>query len=46
MGIETDEDTYLYTLQFVDDQVLYANDKEDLQYMTRKLIRRNIVIGD
>lgn len=30
MGIKTDEDTYLYILQFVDDQVLYANDKEDL----------------
>lgn len=38
MGIEIDEDTYLYTLQFADDQVLYANDKKDLQYMTRKLI--------
>lgn len=27
----------LYTLQFADDQVLIANDKDDLEYMTRKL---------
>jgi len=27
----------LYTLQFADDQVVLAGDKEDLEYMTRKL---------
>ena len=35
MGI-TLENTTLYTLQFADDQVL-VGDKEDLEYMTRKL---------
>jgi len=36
MGIPL-ENTTLYTLQFADDQVGLAGDKEDLQYMTRKL---------
>jgi malonyl CoA-acyl carrier protein transacylase len=27
----------LYALQFADDQVVLAGDKEDLEYMTRKL---------
>ena len=36
MGINLG-DTCLYTLQFADDQVLMANDKDDLEYMTRKL---------
>ena len=27
----------LYTLQFANDQVVLAEDKEDLEYMTRKL---------
>ena len=27
----------MYTLQFADDQVVLAGDKEDLEYMTRKL---------
>jgi len=27
----------LYTLQFADDQVVLAGDKDDLEYMTRKL---------
>lgn len=36
MGIDIG-DTCLYTLQFADDQVIIANDKDDLQYMARKL---------
>ena len=36
MGIHL-ENTTLYTLQFADDQVVLAGDKEDLEYMTRKL---------
>jgi len=31
------KNTTLYTLQFADDQVVLAGDKEDLEYMTRKL---------
>jgi len=31
------ENTTLYTLQFADDQVALAGDKEDMEYMTRKL---------
>jgi len=36
MGIPL-ENTTLYTLQFADDEVVLAGDKEDLEYMTRKL---------
>ena len=36
MGIHL-ENIKLYTLQFADDQVVLAGDKEDLEYMTRKL---------
>jgi hypothetical protein len=36
MGIPL-ENTTLYTLQFADDQVVLAVDKEDLEYITRKL---------
>ena len=36
MGIPL-EDITLYTLQFADDQVVLAGDKEDLEYMTRKI---------
>jgi len=36
MGIPL-ENTTLYTLQFADDQVVLPSDKEDLEYMTRKL---------
>jgi len=36
MGIPL-ENTALHTLQFADDQVVLAGDKEDLEYMTRKL---------
>jgi hypothetical protein len=36
MGIPL-ENTTLYTLQFSDDQAILAGDKEDLEYMTRKL---------
>lgn len=33
----TDE-AYLYTLHFADDQVVIAQDRDDLEYMSRKLI--------
>lgn len=36
MGIDLGE-LCLYTLQFADDQVIMANDKEDIEYMARKL---------
>jgi len=36
MGIPL-ENTTLYTLQLADDQVVLAGDREDLEYMTRKL---------
>ena len=35
MGIPL-ENTTLYTLQFADNQVVLAGDKEDLEYMKRK----------
>lgn len=35
---ETDiGDTYLYKLQFADNQVIITSDKDDLEYMVRKL---------
>lgn len=37
MGIPIDG-THLFTLQYADDQVVIAQDKFDLEYMTRKLI--------
>ncbi|XP_030760238.1 uncharacterized protein LOC115885465, partial [Sitophilus oryzae] len=37
MGIEIDNEC-LFTLQFADDQIIVANDKDDMQYMLRKLI--------
>jgi len=36
MGIPLKNST-LYTLQFADDQVVLAGEKEDLEYMTCKL---------
>jgi len=36
MGIPL-ENTTLYTLQFAEDQVVLAGDKEDFEYLTRKL---------
>ena len=36
MGIPL-ENTTLYTLQFADDEVVLAGDKEDLEYMSSKL---------
>lgn len=36
MGVELDNGC-IYTLQFADDQVVIANDMEDMQYMMRKL---------
>jgi hypothetical protein len=37
MGLEI-QDTTLYSMLFADDQLLIAQDDEDLEYMTRKLI--------
>jgi len=39
MGIQISDDRILYTLHFADDQVVIAQDKEDLEYMTRKIQR-------
>ena len=36
------ENTTFYTLQFADDQVLLTGDKEDLEYMTRKLTLKSL----
>lgn len=32
------DDSWLFNLQFADDQVIVANDKEDIQYIIRKLM--------
>jgi len=37
MGLEI-QDTTIYSMLFADDQLLIAQDYEDLVYMTRKLI--------
>ena len=37
MGLEI-QDTTIYSMLFADDQLLNAQDYEDLEYMTRKLI--------
>jgi len=37
MGLEI-QDTTIYSMLFSDDQLLIAQDYEDLEYMTRKLI--------
>lgn len=38
MGIPLNDNTTLFTLCFADDQIVIAQDHEDLSYMTRKLI--------
>lgn len=38
MGFELENST-LYTIQFADDQLVIAQSKEDLEYMTRKLLK-------
>ena len=38
MGVPLNDNTTLYTLCFADDQIVIAQDHEDLSYMTRKLI--------
>lgn len=38
MGTPLDEETTLYTLSFADDQIVIAQDVDDLNYMTRKLV--------
>ena len=38
MGIPLNDGTTLYTLCFADDQVVLAQDREDLEYMARNLI--------
>ena len=37
MGLEI-QDTTIYSMLFADDQLLIAQDYEDLEYMTKKLI--------
>ena len=38
MGIPITDNYTLYTLHFADDQVVIAHDREDLEYMARKLL--------
>lgn len=38
MGIPLDDEYTVYTLSFADDQVVVAQDIDDIEYMTRKLI--------
>ena len=40
MGLEI-QDTTIYSMLFADDQLLIAQDYEDLEYVTRKLIDEN-----
>jgi hypothetical protein len=42
IGLEI-QDTTIYSLLFVDDQLITAQDYEDLEYMTRKLIEEYVV---
>jgi hypothetical protein len=46
MGIPS-ENVTLFRLQFADDQVVLVGDKEDLEYMKRKLTlwRRNFLLN-
>jgi hypothetical protein len=39
------QDTTLYSMLFADDQLLIAQDYEDLEYMTRKLIDEYELLG-
>jgi hypothetical protein len=39
INIQLNDDKTLYTLHFADDQVVVAQDKKDLEFMTVKLIR-------
>jgi hypothetical protein len=34
------EEQYLYILQFADDQAVISNDKEDMEYIIRKLMEK------
>lgn len=38
MGIPLNDETTLYNLHFADDQVVVAQDKEDLRFMTTSLL--------
>ncbi|XP_072383859.1 uncharacterized protein [Diabrotica undecimpunctata] len=44
MGLSIGDET-LYTLHYADDQVVIAQDKEDLEYMARKLMEENKKLG-
>lgn len=38
MGIEINDETCLQTLQFADDQIVIANDEDDMEYMIQNLL--------
>lgn len=38
MGIPLNNRTILYTLHFLDDEVVVAHDQEDLEFVTTRLI--------
>ena len=44
MGIQI-QNTYVYSLNFADDQVLLAQDHDDMEYMARKLQEEYIKWG-
>nr|XP_018898501.1 PREDICTED: uncharacterized protein LOC109031450 [Bemisia tabaci] len=45
MGVPLEDGGTLYTLCFADDQVVVAQDEEDADYMTRKLVEENRIWG-
>ena len=44
MGIELGEPNF-YTMLFADDQIILANDKDDITYMMRKLLEEFKKLG-
>lgn len=45
MGIPLDDNSTIYTLQFADDQLILAQEFEDIEYLTRKLIQEYSLWG-
>lgn len=40
MGVELNDNTILYNLNFEDDQVVIVQDKKDLEFMERRLFKK------
>jgi hypothetical protein len=45
MGLPINQDYHLYNLLFADDQVIFAQDIEDAEYMLRKLVEEYMKWG-